>query len=33
VTGNLKHFPTAWQQTRVVTPRWLLDNIQIKETT
>ena len=33
VTGNLKHFPTAWRQTRVVTPRWLLDNSQIKETT
>ena len=32
VTGNLKHFPTAWEQTHVVTPRWLLDNIQIKQT-
>ncbi len=25
VTGNLKHFPTAWAGTRVVTARWLLD--------
>jgi uncharacterized protein len=33
VTGNLKHFPTAWQQTRVVTPRWLLDHSQIKQST
>jgi uncharacterized protein len=30
VTGNLKHFPTLWQQTRVVTPRWLLDSSQIR---
>ena len=28
VTGNLKHFPTGWQQTGVVTPRWLLENVQ-----
>ena len=26
VTGNLKHFPTAWAGTRVVTARWLLEN-------
>lgn len=32
VTGNLKHFPITWQETRVVTPRWLLDNISIKQT-
>lgn len=32
VTGNLKHFPIEWQETRVVTPRWLLDNISIKQT-
>jgi putative PIN family toxin of toxin-antitoxin system len=25
VTGNLKHFPTAWGVTRIVTARWLLD--------
>jgi uncharacterized protein len=33
VTGNLKHFPTTWQQTRVVTPRWLLEDFQSKHTT
>jgi putative PIN family toxin of toxin-antitoxin system len=27
VTGNLKHFPQSWQGSRVVTPRWLLDNL------
>ena len=27
VTGNLKHFPTKWGATRVVTPRWLLDTL------
>jgi putative PIN family toxin of toxin-antitoxin system len=27
VTGNLKHFPPAWAGTRVVTARWLMDNI------
>jgi len=27
VTGNLKHFPTAWAGTRVVTARWFLDTI------
>jgi putative PIN family toxin of toxin-antitoxin system len=26
VTGNLKHFPTSWAGTRVVTARWLLDS-------
>lgn len=26
VTGNLKHFPMSWAQTRVVTPRWFLDS-------
>ena len=25
VTGNLKHFPTSWADTRAVTPRWFLD--------
>jgi predicted nucleic acid-binding protein len=25
VTGNLRHFPTSWEGTRVVSPRWLLD--------
>jgi uncharacterized protein len=25
VTGNLKHFPAAWKETLVVTPRALLD--------
>ena len=27
VTGNLKHFPPSWAESRVVTPRWLLDNL------
>lgn len=27
VTGNMKHFPPAWADTRVVTARWLLDSI------
>jgi putative PIN family toxin of toxin-antitoxin system len=27
VTGNLKHFPVSWAGSRIVTPRWLLDNI------
>ncbi len=27
VTGNLKHFPHSWEGSRVVTPRWLLDNL------
>ena len=27
VTGNLKHFPTSWEGTRVVTARLLLDII------
>jgi uncharacterized protein len=27
VTGNLKHFPTTWGQTRIVTARWLLDTV------
>ncbi|HKD09567.1 MAG TPA: putative toxin-antitoxin system toxin component, PIN family [Bryobacteraceae bacterium] len=27
VTGNLKHFPASWGVTRIVTPRWLLDNL------
>jgi putative PIN family toxin of toxin-antitoxin system len=27
VTGNLKHFPVSWAATRIVTPRWLLDNL------
>jgi putative PIN family toxin of toxin-antitoxin system len=27
VTGNLKHFPTSWGSTRIVTGRWLLDNL------
>jgi putative PIN family toxin of toxin-antitoxin system len=25
VTGNLRHFPTSWGVTRIVTARWLLD--------
>jgi predicted nucleic acid-binding protein len=24
-TGNLKHFPASWGETRIVTPRRLLD--------
>jgi predicted nucleic acid-binding protein len=27
VTGNLKHFPTSWLDTKIVTPRWLLDQL------
>ncbi len=27
VTGNIKHFPTSWADTRIVTPRWLLDTL------
>ena len=27
VTGNLTHFPTSWEGTRIVTPRRLLDII------
>jgi hypothetical protein len=27
VTGNLKHFPTSWSGTRIVTARRLLDVI------
>ena len=27
VTGNLRHFPSSWKCTRVVTPRWLLDTL------
>ena len=25
VTGNLKHFPTSWRETKVVTPRQMLE--------
>jgi putative PIN family toxin of toxin-antitoxin system len=31
VTGNLKDFPTMWEGTRVVTPRWLLDSKLLKK--
>jgi putative PIN family toxin of toxin-antitoxin system len=27
VTGNIKHFPTSWAGTKVVTPRWCLDHL------
>jgi uncharacterized protein len=27
VTGNIKHFPTSWGNTRIVTARWLLDSL------
>gem|GEM_PF-6723566 len=27
VTGNLRHFPTSWAGSRIVTPRWLLDSL------
>ena len=30
VTGNLKDFPTSWQGTRIVTPRWLFDSKLVK---
>jgi putative PIN family toxin of toxin-antitoxin system len=29
VTGNLKHFPVSWATCRIVTPRWLLDNLSV----
>jgi predicted nucleic acid-binding protein len=31
VTGNLKHFPSSWGSTRVVTARWLLDYMLAEE--
>lgn len=31
VTGNLKHFPSSWNKTRVVTARWLLDYLLAEE--
>jgi putative PIN family toxin of toxin-antitoxin system len=31
VTGNLKDFPTLWESTRIVTPRWLLDSKLLKK--
>ena len=27
ITGNLKHFPPSWQGTRIVTPRWFIDQL------
>ena len=27
VTGNLRHYPTSWAGSRIVTPRWLLDSL------
>lgn len=30
VTGNLKHFPTSWAGTRVVTARWLLEHLPVE---
>jgi len=27
ITGNLKHFPASWADTRVVTPRWFLEQL------
>jgi putative PIN family toxin of toxin-antitoxin system len=27
VTGNTRHFPTSWVNTRIVTARWLLDSL------
>jgi|ERR1700684_1633194 putative PIN family toxin of toxin-antitoxin system len=31
VTGNLRHFPEAWESTRIVPPRRLLEVIQSAE--
>lgn len=31
VTGNIRHFPTWWATTRIVTPRWLLDSLPAGE--
>jgi predicted nucleic acid-binding protein len=27
VTGNLRHFPPSWSDTRIVLPRWLTDHL------
>jgi uncharacterized protein len=27
ITGNLKHFPPSWRKTRIVTPRWFIDQL------
>ncbi len=32
VTGNLRHFPEAWESTRIVTPRRLLELIAAEKT-
>jgi uncharacterized protein len=31
VTGNLRHFPASWGAIRIVTPRWMLDNLATEE--
>jgi len=31
VTGNLKHFPSSWGSTRIVTPRCLLDSLSSEQ--
>jgi uncharacterized protein len=31
VTGNLKHFPVSWAGIRIVTARWLLDNLSAEK--
>ncbi len=31
VTGNIKHFPVSWAGSRIVTPRWLLDQLSAKK--
>ena len=33
VTGNLKHFPSSWAETKVVAPRWLLDQFLAEKLT
>jgi uncharacterized protein len=31
VTGNIRHFPTSWAGTRIVTQRWLLDSVSARK--
>ena len=30
-TGNLRHFPDSWKNTRIVSPRWLLDRLEAEK--
>lgn len=33
VTGNLRHFPASWGNTKIVTPRWFLDRFLAEKLT